>query len=456
MINLYDELKQDFEEITPQEFYRSIFPQGELDKRDNFAKGKYVAIACEFFNEKKENGKQLIKRHSITDDLEEIDELLKSENFIIISPISYAGKSRKTENARYMYAFALEIDGILVNKNNGRKSGYYDLIHQMMTIDFLPTANYIVASGNGLHLYFVLEKPIALFPNVRKSLKNYKKAITRLFWNRYITKYFEESQIQYESAFQGFRMAGGVAKNGERTKVFKITDTPISIEQLNSYVSDEEDKIDICYKSDLTLKEAKEKYPDWYQNRVIEKKPKGSWTCHRGLYDWWLRKLRNKEVKVGHRYYCMMILCVYAIKSGIEREELERDCFSLVNEFDEISFEDHNRFTVKDMADALQSFEDKELVTYPIDTISKRSGIVIKKNKRNFRSREMHIKTVNAMRKFRRDELGEDEYRNNGRPKGSGTKKNIVQEWKMKNPDGKKIDCERDTGLSRHTVLKWW
>lgn len=31
------------------------------------------------------------------------------------------------------------------------------------------------------------------------------------------------------------------------------------------------------------------------------------------------------------------------------------------------------------MADALQSFEDKELVTYPIDTISKRSGIVIKK-----------------------------------------------------------------------------
>lgn len=68
----------------------------------------------------------------------------------------------------------------------------------------------------------------------------------------------------------------------------------------------------------------------------------------------------------------------------------------------------------------------------------------------------MHIKTVNAMRKFRRDELGEDEYRNNGRPKGSGTKKNIVQEWKMKNPDGKKIDCERDTGLSRHTVLKWW
>ena len=32
--------------------------------------------------------------------------LTKSENFIIVSPISYAGKSRKSENARYIYAMA--------------------------------------------------------------------------------------------------------------------------------------------------------------------------------------------------------------------------------------------------------------------------------------------------------------------------------------------------------------
>ncbi len=43
-----------------------------------------------------------------------------------------------------------------------------------------------------------------------------------------------------------------------------------------------------------------------------------------------------------------------------------------------------------------------------------------------------------------------------GRPKGSGEKSKIVEEWKQQHPDGKKIDCERETGLSRHTVLKWW
>lgn len=35
-------------------------------------------------------------------------------------------------------------------------------------------------------------------------------------------------------------------------------------------------------------------------------------------------------------------------------------------------------------------------------------------------------------------------------------KKDMVQEWKKKKSKQNKIDCERETGLSRHTVLKWW
>ena len=44
----------------------------------------------------------------------------------------------------------------------------------------------------------------------------------------------------------------------------------------------------------------------------------------------------------------------------------------------------------------------------------------------------------------------------NGRPKGSGTKENQVKEWRKNNPDGKKAQCIRDTGLSKMTVYKWW
>jgi hypothetical protein len=451
MVNIYKELADDFLEISPQEFYRDIFPLGELDGKDSFTKGKYTGIACEFCNVKKPNGKELVKRYSITDDLSVIDELLESENFIIISPISYAGKSRKTENARYMYAFAIEIDGLRTNAD-GKQIGYFDLIHQI-NIKMLPRPTYIVCSGNGLHLYYVFDIPLTLFPNVKKSLKNYKKAITRFFWNRYITTEFEEEKIQYESAFQGFRLVGGVTKEKERTKVFRVSDKPVSIEYMNDFVS-EEDKIDIIYKSSLTLAQAKERYPKWYEDRIEKKKPKGSWKVKRDLYDWWLRKLRNDEAKVGHRYYCLMILCVYAIKCDISREELERDCYSLVDKFDAISLEENNRFTVKDMADALQSFEDKGLVTYPIDIISKRSGIFIKKNKRNFRKQNVHLERARAVQAI---DYPTGEWRNkDGRPFGSGIKFNIVSEWQKKNPEGKKAECVRETGLSKPTVYKWW
>ena len=35
-------------------------------------------------------------------------------------------------------------------------------------------------------------------------------------------------------------------------------------------------------------------------------------------------------------------------------------------------------------------------------------------------------------------------------------KKAIVQEWRKKKPWGKKTDCQRDTGLSRPTISKYW
>lgn len=39
---------------------------------------------------------------------------------------------------------------------------------------------------------------------------------------------------------------------------------------------------------------------------------------------------------------------------------------------------------------------------------------------------------------------------------GRPDKAKIVEEWRESNPLGTKAECERDTGLSRHTVLKWW
>ena len=42
------------------------------------------------------------------------------------------------------------------------------------------------------------------------------------------------------------------------------------------------------------------------------------------------------------------------------------------------------------------------------------------------------------------------EWRNKeGRPKGSGTKEEVVKDWREKNPEGRKVDCRRETKLDQ-------
>ena len=71
-------------------------------------------------------------------------------------------------------------------------------------------------------------------------------------------------------------------------------------------------------------------------------------------------------------------------------------------------------------------------------------------NKRNGRKQAVHLKIMNSTR----DILYPDGSwrKGNGRP----TAQAKVIEWRLHHPDGRKIDCERETGLSRPTVLKWW
>lgn len=77
------------------------------------------------------------------------------------------------------------------------------------------------------------------------------------------------------------------------------------------------------------------------------------------------------------------MLSIYAIKCGrnVSEEELIEDAYSFLDKFDEMSENEINRFTDEDVMDALQGYYDKDLVTYPINSIVYRSGIPIEKIK---------------------------------------------------------------------------
>ena len=253
---LAEELAKWFEEVPAMEFYREVFPEGELDGADELTPGRYTGIAVEITNERR-NGKQVIRRYTVTDDLDEIDRLQYSDNFCILAPISYAGKSRISRNARFLYAFVVELDNLIVNKKK-EQIGLKSLISQWSNrVHWIPRPTYLVASGTGVHLYYLMEKPVPLFGNVAKELAAYKRELTEKIWNRHVTWSCTKETIQQESVFQAFRMVGTITKLGDRVQAFRTGDR-VSLDDLNKYVSADRQVTEV-YKSCLTRAEAKEK-----------------------------------------------------------------------------------------------------------------------------------------------------------------------------------------------------
>ena len=167
-----------------------------------------------------------------------------------------------------------------------------------------------------------------------------KQALTKKIWNKYITTLYDKPQLQ--SLFQGFRIVGGITKGGNRTAAYR-TGTAVDIEYLNEFVDDKSKVKEFAYKSKMTLKEAAEKYPEWYEKRIVEQQPAGTWKCKKDLYNWWLNRLKN-EITTGHRYYGIMVLAIYAKKCNVDRMELEQDAFDLLERMEALTTEENNHF----------------------------------------------------------------------------------------------------------------
>ena len=433
-----------FDEVDYKDFYRNIFPSGELEKKGEYVKGKYNGIIVEVTKEKKKNGKPRVLRHTLTDDLDKLDEVCGRDNFCLMSPISYAGKTRDSSMARELYALAFDLDGIQTRIKDGEEwpYGLANFFHQADKMEIMPKPTYVVSSGTGVHLYYVFERPVPMFENIVEQIEILKKELTRMMWHDSISKLVDE--IQYEPVCQGFRMVGTITKKGERVRAFE-TGNKVTIEYLNEFVREEYKAKEFTYKSDLTLDQAKNKYPEWYQKRIIEKKGRGTWTFNRAVYDKWLERV-PVEANLGHRYWSIWVLAVTAIKCGISQEELEKDAFGLIEVMNEKDTNKENPFTEDDVLAALEGY-DSAWYTYPIEKMSYRSNIPLVSTKRNGRKQKDHIKMMN----FVRDELNQNKTWNKV---GNGRKPK--KEWRKNHLDGKKIDCHRETGLSRVTIDKWW
>lgn len=355
-----------------------------------------------------------------------------------------------------MNALIFDLDG--VGENEIR-----NLLHRFTldpkTLRSLPVPTFLVASGTGVHLYYVLDEPADLFPNIKLQMKSLKHDLTFKIWEYKATS--REKSIQYQSINQGFRMVGSInEKHGNEIRAFR-TGNRVSIAYLNRYVIDPKNQVDLQKRfrpSKMTREQAKLTYPEWYQRVIVQgnKKPK-RWDISGkvngddpyALYHWWMRQV--DQVKGGHRYFFLMSMAIYAAKCDVPKAKLVEDLHDVYEELKEI--EHTNPMKPEDIKSALEAYS-KDYYNFTIDDIEKITEIRIERNKRNGRKQKDHIKIMN----FVRDEInGNKDWRNkNGRPVGSGTAQEKVQQYRAEHPEASVSEVARDLQLSRTTVYKWW
>ena len=427
-------------EVTPMTVYADLFKLGtgsiqRAGAERETANLKANPVAYYRNSGEREGHFRIMFEDTFSETLEE----LQAADFAILNGITYFGRRNIQAAASKMYGMIFDLDDVTPTTLNNLLSG-------AILAEAYPVPNYVILSGHGLHLYYVFEKPVPLFPNIKIQLKTLKYALTDKMWNPFTSR---TEKKQFQGINQGFRVIGGKTKiPGVLVRAFEIHKHPTTLQAMCDFVL-EQFRIDekkLWKETGLSLTDARRLYPEWYEKRIVQgERLKGHWTCKPDLYYWWIRQLK-KGITFHHRYFGIMLLAIYAVKCGIPEEQLKADAYGLIPFMNGIA--PGEPFTEDDVKSALECY-DERYCTFPVEDIAKLSGIPIQRNKRNGRKQKQHLQVARFSLKITNEEKGKAQ-------QGRKPKADIVHAWRQDHPEGRKADCIRDTGLTRPTVAKWW
>ena len=432
------------QEVTALSVYADVFKFGSGYIQKNKEDQRQVANPLGYYKQDgQEHGHYRIM---FEDEFPKLLKELQGADFALLNGLTYWGRKNTQQQASKLFAMIFDYDGVTDEMLGNFMSGAF-------RAEAYPIPNYLILSGHNCHLYYVLEEPVSLFPETKNQLKELKYALTERMWNNYTST---EKKPQFQGINQSFRVVGGKSKvDGVNLRAFRLNTHPFSVMELYQYVPQEcrVDHLKLFKDSRFTLEEAKKKFPKWYEKVIVngDKKPT-KWDIAGkvhgdnpyALYDWWKRMIYDGAT-YRHRYFSIMAMVIYGVKCDVPFEKIKEDAIELQPYLTSIKEDDP--FTKDDIMSAMDCFDDR-YATFPIKDIEKLTGIPIPRNKRNGRTQKKHLQGARAIRDINNENWREG----NGRK----PKRDIVEQWQKSHPDGKKIECERETGLSRHTVLKWW
>ncbi len=367
-------------------------------------------------------------KHIVPMSIDEAMEQSEGRNDVLMGGCTYFNNWISKKSAKDIYTFIIDMDnvysGTLLNalRNDWKTANN----------EPLPMPTYIVNSGTGLHLYFVLTEPI---PNYRATTENLDKLYRALAIQQTTKRVYLHKQVQWFG--QDFRMAGGLNKYEWKNTVFRVGEK-WDIDELGKAVG-LKDVHFVRYGEKRTKKPTAKK--------PTAKKPRQDregWRSNRAFYDCALRNCRTKT-KEGNRYTSMCALAVIAWKCNVPQEELEKDLLSLLPDYNKGAT---RQIKEKEIYSAMKMYNSKAMLTQR-ESLENWQGWEYKPLKRNGRKQAVHLRLARANKAILK-EIGEM------KPEGRPTKEHIVREYLELHPNATKTDVVRNTGLTYNTVRKYW
>ena len=232
----YEYLSAQYPEVGGYEFYKELFPDNENsgERHTDFP----IRTLCICIGTNRARISSGAGR-CITTHGNRITWSLSGNSLTLCSGLAYRRKENRLENAQRMYALIFDLDGVgLAELRNLflRFGGDPERVRR------LPMPTFLVLSGTGLHIYYVFQQPIDLYPNIKIQLKSLKYDLTFRLWEYGSTS--QVKAIQYQSINQSFRMVGSINdKHGTELVAFR-TGERVTLDYLNAYAKPE-NRVDV-------------------------------------------------------------------------------------------------------------------------------------------------------------------------------------------------------------------
>lgn len=455
------------EEVDCDTFYQDYLFR-ELYAGD--LEGNYKILLTEY------NAETSNKMHKV--DVDDICDYLHLSD-VALSPCLFYDNWRRKKLLNYVSAFVLDIDKL--RPQNLQR--FFELFEK----NRLLTPTFIANSGSGVHFYYLLDKMLPVDSTNHEANNQIAEKIYVALYDDVIKKE-KWNAAQRHWIGQDYRVVNSKTKFQQTAQIFKVGDT-YTIEQLISYYGITIDpkknyatqemvkyagsiarelKIDPPDYSEAkkTYEFIKEHKDAAYQSRMLrkkkqeerlKKKKKRRKMCSRRAITWYQNTLRHMydNTQPGYRFSSMKALAMIAHKEKISRDAFVNDLQGLVEHWSAADWHGDD-FNSKNVEAIVRFFDNAGKYGAKSETLEEWLGYEFKrlgtKRREEPLSQKDHLEEARAIRDIRMERKGIDWRNNDGAP----TKLIIVKEWRAAHPEGKKIDCERDTGLSRHTVLKWW